>query len=100
VSWEGQGRQEHGWFGHGTAPAKVDAGGSEAELRRPDAARDADAAVVRAQAWAKAYGPALFDLPRSGAVQEALALLAGEMRLGQAITEAARMLTCCARCRR
>src|SRR6185437_14241818 len=23
MSWEDQGRQEHGWFGHGTAPTKA-----------------------------------------------------------------------------
>ena len=60
MSWEDLGRQEHGWFGHGTAPPKDAAGGSEAEQRRPDAASSADAAAARAYTWAKAYGPVPF----------------------------------------
>ena len=29
MSWEDQGRQEHGWFGHGTAPPKLKPDGSD-----------------------------------------------------------------------
>ena len=29
MSWEDQGRQEHGWFGHGTAPPKLEPDGND-----------------------------------------------------------------------
>ena len=65
MSWEDQGRQEHGWFGHGTAPAKVEDNAGEARgdqlALTPEAldarirsaietARHADAAAARAYA--------------------------------------------------
>ena len=73
MSWEDQGRQEHGWFGHGTAPPKDGAGGSGAEPRPSDAATSAEVAGKRAYAWAKRFGPALFDLPRDRVVLEGFA---------------------------
>ncbi len=73
MSWEDQGRQEHGWFGNGTAPPKLVAGESEVGLRGADAASSAAAAAARAYAWAKTYGPVLFGLPRSGALLDKFA---------------------------
>ena len=88
MSWEDQGRQEHGWFGNGTAPPKLDDGASKAkgdrlvltvaELDRRihaaiEAARRADAAAAQAHAWVKRFGPVLFGLPRSGPVLEEFA---------------------------
>ena len=73
MSWEDQGRQEHGWFGHGTAPPKLGADGNDGDLRRLDATNSAEAAAARAGAWAKAYGPTLFGLPRSGTALDAFA---------------------------
>ena len=68
MRWEDQGRQEHGWFGHGTTLPKVDDGAgadkSEAKATQLDAVGSADAAAAQAYAWAKAYGLALFGLPR------------------------------------
>ena len=98
MSWEDQGRQEHGWFGHGTAPPKVkdDAGEARADqfVLTPEAldarirsaiedARRANAAAARAYAWAKAYGPALFDLPRSGSVLETFAEAVARIERGR-----------------
>lgn len=78
MSWEDQGRQEHGWFGNGTAPLKdgESAGRSRGRHSDPAAAGNgvgAEAAAARAHAWAKRYGPALFGLPPSGAELEAFA---------------------------
>ena len=86
MSWEDQGRQEHGWFGNGTAPLKDGAGEAgggllaltseelDARIRSAiEAARRADEAAARAYEWAKAAGPALFGLPRSGALLEEFA---------------------------
>lgn len=72
MSWEDQGRQEHGWFGHGGAPSEAGEGGS-IERSGPDGASSADQAAARAYAWAKRYGPALFGLPRSGVALDAFA---------------------------
>ena len=88
MSWEDQGRQEHGWLGNGTAPPKLDDGASKAEGDRLvltvaeldrrihaaiEAARRADAAAAQAHAWVKRFGPVLFGLPRSGPVLEEFA---------------------------
>ena len=71
MSWEDQGRQEHGWFGHGTAPPKVKdetdkTGGGQVTLTLDELdarihaaiekARREDAAAARAYAWTEDYG--------------------------------------------
>ena len=75
MSWQDQGRQEHGWFGNGTAPPKDKAGADRSEdgQRAAGAVSSADAAGARAYAWAKRYGPVLFGLARSGSALEAFA---------------------------
>ena len=81
MSWEDQGRQEHGWFGNGTAPPKL-TGQDALKHLDLDAASSADIAALRAYLWAKRYGPALFGLPRSGAALDGFA--EGVMRLERA----------------
>lgn len=67
MSREDQGRQKHGWFGNGTAPPK----GGEGAGR--GGAEGAETAAARAYAWAKAHGPVLFGLPKSGAMLDEFA---------------------------
>ena len=72
MSWEDQGRQEHGYFGHGTGAPKAGTG-SSVERASHDESGSAEVAAARAHAWAKAYGPALFGLPWSGAALDGFA---------------------------
>lgn len=80
MSWETQGRQEHGWFGHGTGPGDAtDIGGLADRI-----AWTAHASLMHMPRKEWRNGAATFDAPRVQRLQTAMAAWVGAHPLSRA----------------
>ncbi len=80
MSWETQGRQEHGWFGHGTGPGDATDVGGLAER----VARTAHASLMDLPRKEWRNGAATFDGSRIRQLQTAMAAWIGARALSRA----------------